>query len=873
VKLTRHETREIEAIVDEELRFHVEMRTAELVRLGHSEADARAEALRRFGDMAATRAACLDSDRRRHRSHRRRELLHAIGSDALFALRRMRRRPLGFAIIIVTLAVGIGASTAVFSVAEQVLWRPLPVAGEGQVVTLWETDPHEGPAPLPVAPGNFERWRALQRSFSGLGLADPYAYDLNDSGRLESVSAWRVTGGFFAALGVRPHLGRLPAAEEYTRGPPSAVVLSYDYWRDRFGGDPSIVGRSIDLDGAPTPVVGVLPRGLDYPRSKVGLWAPWVQPESDRLDHTRRHAQVVARLRPGVSAAAAQTDMDRVAKLVAVELGPRVASGGIRVQSLREHIAGPVRPALLALFGAVGLLLLIGCSNATSLLLSDAMAREGELALRAAVGATAWRVALQLLSECAVYAAASLLLGVLLASWGIDAFVALGPEDLPRRELVALDWDALGFAAAASLISALLVGAAPAVRAARTDMASLLRAGHAVTPPRRLRRVLVGGQVALALVLLVGASLLGRSFAALRSNSPGFAPRGVVELQMFLYDSNRTPEARRSRVAQYVSAFEAMPGIERAGAVTAMPFQPTQIEAEDDLTIAGSDARPRRVYTTAASPGYFDTMGVPIVRGRPFDERRDSESAPRVALINEVMARALFAGRDPIGQRVLVGVMDRPELREIVGVVGDVRPTTLDSEPRPELYIPMRQSGTGQVTFVARTSGAPHAALAALRERVAALDRLQSIYHAAVVDDLIDATLVERRFVLLIAAALSCVALFLALIGVYGLMSAETRARTREIGIRVALGARPRQIATMVMESGLRAVLPGVVLGLAGAALLMQAIRSMLYRVAPIDPLTFLYIGVGTLAVVAIAAYLPARRASSIHPMEAIRRE
>ncbi|HWM85975.1 MAG TPA: ABC transporter permease [Kofleriaceae bacterium] len=872
MRLTRHEAREIEAGIDQEFGFHLEMRTEQLIRQGYSPQDARAEALRRFGDAASARAACVESDRRWQRAHKRRELLLGLASDALFALRRMRRRPLAFAVIILTLGVGIGATTAVFSATHHVLWGPLPIADEERAVAVWETDPDRGESVLEVATGNFTMWQRLQRSFAAMGLAVPFGFDLDAGGRPQPVTAWLVTAGFLDALGASPALGRLFAPEEFGTSAPPVVILSHGFWRDRFAADPSIVGRSIRLDGTPTRVVGVLPEGLEYPRRAADVWAPTMLGEREQNDHSSRYSQVVARLGPGVSRAAASADMDRVARLVAAEVGPSASTGGIRVQPLREHVFGPVRPALLALLGAVGFLLLIGCSNVANLLLSDTVARERELALRAAVGATGARIAAQLFAECAVYAAFSGVLGVLLAAWGIDALVAFGPANFPRLASVALDWQAFGFAAAIALASALLVGVAPALRASRTEVASLLRSGEAVTPHRRLRSAFVSIEVALALVLMIGAGLLGRSFAALRGNDLGFAPVGVAELQMFLYDTNKTPEARRARVAEYVAAFEAMPGVERVGVVTALPFHPSQIDADDDLTVEGSLAPPRRVHTTVASPGYFDTMRVPIQRGRGFDDRRDHERGPRVALVNDALARSLFPGQDPIGKRVRVGVMDRPQVREIVGVVGDVRPKSLDSEPRPEIYVPMLQSGTGSVTFVVRTRGDPHQALLMLGERVAALDPGQAVYHAAVVEDLVDATLVERRFNLLIAATLSTVALFLAVIGVYGLMSFETTSRTRELGIRAAIGASPRRIAAMVLGHGLRTVMPGVVLGLLGAAILMHAIRSLLYRVEPVDPLTFFYIGAGTLAVVALAAYLPARRASAVHPMEAMRR-
>ena len=330
MKLSRHETREIEAGVDEEIRFHVEMRAEELVRMGHAPDEARAEALRRFGDLAATRAACVDSDRRRHRAHRRREMVRALGADARFALRRMRRRPLAFAVIILTLGVGIGASTAVFSVAEHVLWRPLPVADEDQVLTLWETDPQQGGARLEVSPGNFASWEQLQRSFVSLGLAYPSGFDHGRDGAREAVNAWRVTRGFLDALGAAPHLGRLFVDEDFARDAPGAgpaVVVSHAFWRDRLGADPAAVGRSIELDGAPSRVVGVMPPDLDYPRRQAAIWAPTLMSDHDRTDHASRYTQVVARLRAGVTPAAAQADMDRVAGLVHAQVAGAPTGG------------------------------------------------------------------------------------------------------------------------------------------------------------------------------------------------------------------------------------------------------------------------------------------------------------------------------------------------------------------------------------------------------------------------------------------------------------------------------------------------------------------------------------------------------------------
>jgi putative ABC transport system permease protein len=875
--------REIRFEVDEEIAFHLEMRWRELIAQGLSPAAAWDEARRRFGDLETTREVCMKSDGRLERRRAWSESLADARRDLALALRNMRRRPAFSALAAGTLALGIGATTAVWSAVDHVLLRPLPYRDAERVMTLRESDPAAGAPKQDVSPGNYHDWRRLAGGFSAMAIAEPSGFDLTDGSTPEPVAAWRVSEEWFTALGVEPVVGRGFVAEDYagSTGAPPAVVISHRLWQARYGGDLELVGRTIEVDRQAATVVGVLPPGLDYPEPK-DLWAPktWrVGPRYDeRTERGSSYMTVVARLTPGAGLEAARREMEHVGELLAAEHPATNAGVGVAVTPLREEIVGEVRPALVVLLGAVALVLAIACANVAGLLLGRASERGRELAVRVALGASRARLARQVLAEGLVLAVAGGVAGMAAAWAALRVVRAVAPPELPRLDALGLDGPVLAFAAGLTLAVAFACSAAPALRPApRGALRSSARAalGARSRGGSPLRRVLVVAQVAVGLVLLVGAGLLARSFLALTANDLGFEVERRAALQLFLWDLYPQRGARDQAAAAIAERMEALPGVREVAIVSALPFHPSQIDATDELGILGRPPLPgerRIVHTTVASPEYFPLAGIPVVEGRAFDDR-DRAGAPAVAVINRTLARRYFPGEDPIGKRVSVGVMSAPAEREIVGVVGDVRPTTFDSDPRAELYVPFAQSGNGSLTYVVETAGDPTPLLPALRAAVWDVNPDQSIYHAAAVEDLVAATLATRRFHLLLVGCLSAAALALAMVGIYGLLSYLTRQRTAEIGVRMALGASRGSVASLVVGSGLRLAAAGVALGLAGALLVTRFLRPLLYRVEPADPSTFVQIGLLVIAVCALACYLPARRAAAADPVTALRAE
>jgi putative ABC transport system permease protein len=868
---------EIRREVSAEIEFHLEMRIAELERRGLSPAAAREEALRLFGDMEKTRMVCVESDVRSERRSERREYLGEIIQDLGHGLRQLRHRPVFAATAILTLALGIGATTAIFSAADHVLLRPLPYGASDRVVTLWETDRRTGENKKQVSPGNFLEWRNRSKSFAALGLAEPSGFDLTGDGPPQALPAWRVTEGFFESLSVRPILGRAFSHEEYLANSEPVVLISHGLWQRRYGSDPSIVGRRIQLDFAPTTVAGVLPSWLEYPKPN-DLWAPKRYHHGEAQDRTSSYHNAVARLLPGVTLAQAQAEMDQVASALAAEYPQTNHNRGIKVVPLEEHLLGGVRPALLVLLGAVTFVLLIACANVAGLLLAWGSERAREFGLRAALGAGQARLARQLVTENLLLAMLGGGGAFIVARLGIEALKALSPPGLPRVDTIAVDARVLAFAMALTLLAAMLFGLGPALRFSRPDPVSSLRGGRSTAGPERsrLRRGLVIAEIALSVVLLIGAGLLVHSFVRLLDNNPGFSPERRVALQLFILDLNPKVEQRLQRVAQIAEAFRSTPGVYQVGVVSALPFHPHQIAARGRLLVDGRPAPPPgqepTVFTTVASPEYFEVVGIPLRRGRPFTTG-DRLDAPAVALINDTLARNFFPSEDAIGKNVTIGYMGRPVKREIVGIVGDVRPTALDSDPRPELYIPYAQSGTGSVTFVARTRTDPAGLIPALTSQVWQIDPDQAVYHSATLEGLISDTLAQRRFNLVILTAFSMAALLLATIGIYGLISFSTSQRTHEIGVRMALGARSADVVRMIVAEGIRLGIPGVLLGIAGALLLSRFMERMLYGVTPTDPWTFLEFGVLSVLISALAAYVPARRAARGDPVIALRQD
>lgn len=872
----RRSPRDVRREVDEELRFHLEMRRRELLAAGFSEAAADDEARRRFGDLDLTRRRCTESQLRKERRMRRREVLADLVQDLAVGWRALARRPGFAAAAVLVLALGLGASLAVFTVADHVALRPLPYRDAERVVTIFRTDPAAGEERGLAATGDFLDWQETARAFSALGLAEPFGFDLTGDGPPEPLPALLVTGGWFAALGVEPLGGRLPTAEDFAAAGPAPVLISESLWRRRFGADPGLVGRTIELDGAPTPVIGVLPDGVAFPEP-VSVWAPKLLRPGERDDQVADYRHAIGRLAPGVGLEQAQHDLDRVAALSA-ERHPRTHAGrGLAAIRLPDVVLGPVRPALHLLLAAAGLLLAIACANVAGLLLARGGERQTELAVRGALGAGRGRLARQLLTESLLLAALGGAAGLGLAALATPLLVRLLPPDLPRAAEIALDGRVLAVGLALTLATGLVAGLAPALRLARPPLAAALHAGgRASEDPRRarVRQALVVAEIALALVLLVTSGLLMRSFERLLDNDLGFAHEGRLALQLFLWDRNPTAAARAARVDEISSRLAALPGVEEVGVVSALPFHPSAIDIETEVRVEGRPRRPGEgaptAFATVASPGYFRALGIPLLSGRGFGVA-DRDGAPSVALVNRTLARRMFGGGDPRGERLAVGEEGRLGTVEIVGVVGDVRSKGFDSEPRPELYVPYAQARTGHVTFVVAAAGEAAPLLPLAQQAVWDVDPQQTISASATLADYVAGTIAERRFLLLLVASFSAVALLLAAVGTFALVSYSVAQRGHEMAIRRALGAPPRTLVASVLGQAARLGLPGVAVGLLLAATAGGALRPLLYQVAPSDPGTLVPVAALMLAVTLLGAWLPARRAAAADPATALR--
>lgn len=806
--------------------------------------------------------------------------MNSVFQDLRYAARRLLQAPGFTAIAVLTLALGIGPTTAIFSVIDTLMLRPLPYPGADRIVTLWQNNASDRLARDAVAPGTFLDWRERATVFTALAAADPYAYSLlRPDGRPEAVFAARVTEGFFDVLGVPAHRGRLFGPEHHRPGSGNVAAITFDLWRGRFGSNPNMVGSSISLDGEPFTVVGVLPPEFelgmlqDVPGER-SIWVARQEEGWERRERASRWWNVVARLKPGVSLEQARADLNRVASGLAAELPAANASTGVTVLPLRDHLVSGARTALLVLLGAVGLVLLIACANVANLLLARGTERERELAVRSALGAERGRLVRQLLTESVLLAMLGGALGIVLAFWGVDFIKAVAPADVPRINTVAVDARILVFAIVASLATAVIFGLAPAAQGWRPEIQRGLKGTHTSSEGAglRLRSGLIIGEIALALTLLVGAGLLLRSFAALLAVDPGFRKEGVLALQVFAWD-------RRDSVSQRVRFFEeterrigSLPGVASVGAVTAGPFTASDIGIRRLLSVdgraPGQPGHEMQVFVNHATPGYFQTIGIPIVHGRGF-EPSDRVGAPPVAVINETARRLYWRGEDPVGRRIALG-SDTTRF-EIVGVVGDVRLRSLEAEPRPEVYLAQRQTGWGGMTYYVRTRSDPPATLESAKRAIWAVDPLQDFYQTATLDDLMATTLAPRRFILLLLGTFAGFALVLAAVGIYGVISVIVTRRTHEMGIRLALGAPPQSVVGLVVGHGTRLALAGLALGLAGALVAGRALGSMLFGVGTRDVTTFIVAAATLFTVALVASYLPARRAARVDPMVALR--
>lgn len=867
-RLLRREQCEEE--LEKELSFHLDQHTKDLVAEGYSPEEARRQARLALGGPEQVKEKCRDVRGVRP--------LEELWQDLRYGVRTLRKNPRFTAVAVIVLALGIGANTAIFSVVNGVLLRPLPYPDSDQVVSIFQHDTKVGIERAPVSFANFIDYRARAQSFAGMAALRPFGFDWTGEGEPETFHAWLVTEDFFNVMGLGALHGRVPSREEFQPGRELVVVVSHGLWQRRFGGDPGVVGRRLTLDGKPFTVVGVMPPEFHL-MDKRGMIAPYTLNESDARRRGANFLTVVGRLKPGVPLTQAQTEMRDVAGRLAQEYPQTNREMSATVVRISEQMLGGVRPALLVLLGAVALVLLIACANVASLMLARGSERGRELAIRAALGAGRFRVVRQLLTESFIIALLGGIFGVLLAWWGLDMILALSPGSLPRSEHVGISLPVLGFAIALSLMTAVGFGLVPSLHFSRSDLQDTLKEGgrtaSAGVARHRLRRGLVVAEIALALVLLVGAGLLVRSFARLISVDPGFTPENALALQVHVYEQYPTPEQQSAFFEETLFRLAALPGVKAAGGTTAPPFE-NGIEVDSDFAIHGQPPpapgqEPTAQHTIVTSD-FFRAIGVKLSRGRVF-EKSDHANAPPVVIINETFARRYFPGEDPLGKQILVRRLTRPVVREIVGVVGDVRHTGLDSPTKPELFMHMLQVPFGSMTFVVRTDSDPVALLPAVKREVWSVNRNLPFYSVATMEQLIADTLKERRLSLALLGTFALLALAVAAVGLYGLISFSTSQRTHEIGVRMALGAQGRDIVKLILGEGLLLTLIGVALGAAGAFMLTSFMRGLLFGVSSSDPATYAAVAILLTAVALLACYLPARRATKVDPLIALRTE
>jgi putative ABC transport system permease protein len=804
--------------------------------------------------------------------------MESLWQDLRFGARMLLKKP-GFTLIaLVTLALGIGANAAIFSVVNTVLLRPLPYKEPERLVLLRETKLPQFPE-FAVAPANFLDWQKQNTTFERLVAMRPVTFNLTGTGDPEQLRGMGVTAGMVEMLGIQPLLGRGFLSEEHQPGKSNAVLLSHGLWRQRFGGDPHIINQTISLDGQSFTVIGVMPATFQFGYRETEFWTPIAftpQQAQNRGGHNL--SRVVGQLKPGVTFEQARAEMVTIAERLAAQYPETNASWNVMLMPLLDFTVRRIKPALLVLLGAVAFVLLIACANVANLLLARAAGRHRELAIRTALGAGRGRVIRQLLTESMLLSLVGGTVGLLLAGWGVRLLLALAPPDLPRLSDVSLDGRVLAFTALVTLLTGVIFGLIPAWQATKLNLNETLKdAGRGSTESGRqfVRSGLVVLEVASALVLLVGAGLMIKSFWRLQQVDPGFQPGNALTATVSL-PKRKYPEEHQ-QVAFFQQLLEkvgALPGVLEVGATSMVPLGDNDFVLSFDV-----DGRPplptnAQLSTNffAVSAGYFQAMGIPLVRGRLFTER-DSQASPHVALINETMARKIFPNEDPLGKRINFNGGDKPDWYEIVGIVGDVKHYGLAQETTLQTYEPYTQQTFSNMTLVVRTAGEPLALSGALRQAVLSLDREQPISSIRTLEQLVSTSIEQQQFSMLLLGVFAAVALVLAAVGIYGVLSYAVTQRTHEIGIRMALGAGQRHVLRLVVGHGMRLTLLGVGTGLLAAFGLTRLMASLLFGVSATDPLTFAAIVLLLLCVALFACWLPARRAVQVDPLVALRAE
>jgi putative ABC transport system permease protein len=794
--------------------------------------------------------------------------------DVRYALRLMRQRPGYTAVVIVTLALGIGANTAMFSAIHGVLLRPLPFGDPTQLVQIWENDRLNRKPRYFVAPANFDDWRRQTRSFEHVAAFVPQSGSVSGRGEPFHARAVVVTPNFFAALGVAPALGR--SLTDADGVPPNhrVLILSHAAWLARFAGDANVIDTAVQLGGTPYRIVGVMPRGFAFPDADVDLWRPAALSPELLATRAQHFFHVIGRIKPGISHEAARDDLERVA-IAAQKAYPQTNDQrGTTMVPLQEAIVGDVRRPMYALGAAVALLLLIACANVANLMLAQGASRRREMAVRTALGADRFRLARQLLVEGLILAVASGAAGIALAAWGTRALARVAADYVPRAADIHLDLSVLAFALALSLGSGVLLACVPALRGSRANVQGDLREGArgSIGGARWMRNALVVVEVAAAVVLVVGGALLLKSFWRVLQVQPGFTTSAVLSIDTELPPGRYDKDASvRQFYADFLARLSALPGVHAAAVVNNLPLSgqgwTAWLTIENAPRLAGE---PPEVGYRVATPGYLAAMQIPLLQGRWFSDADTPESL-KVVAVNKALADRFFRDRPAIGARIRLGPNPKAPWRTIVGVTANVHHEGPEVEPAAEAFEPFSQDTIGDLTVVVRADGDRSAIAAAVRATARSIDPAVALWRMQWMDGMMDERLAPRRLAMLIVEGFAAVALALALLGIYGVMSYAVTQRVAEIGVRMALGAGPAAIHRMVIRDGLWLAVPGLLAGGAAALLVTRFARGMLFDVSPTDPLAFATVGLGMLGVALMACYVPARRAARVDPLSAIR--
>jgi len=867
--------RQLDRDLEDELAFHLAKREQRNLETGMEANEARYAARRQFGNVSWTK----------QRSHEMWTFvsLESLAQDLRYALRMLRKSTAFSTVAILTLALGIGANSAVFSVVYSVLLKALPYRQEQRLVLIWETKANEGRDHNVVSPANFLYWQKHSTAFEQMATFFDDTSTLTREGEPEEIPSQGISTNLFSLLGISPMLGRDFSSDEGQRGHNHQVLLSYGLWQRRFGGDRAAIGKLIRLDGESFLVVGVMPPGVTLFASQgsltekvAQLWWPYGWRDEDWAPRGR-WMSAIGRLKPGVSLTQAQTEMNGLVASF-TKVYPDFETGwGVNLVPVREDLSSAIRPTLAVLLGAVGFVLLITCANVSNLLLSRASSRDREMAVRAALGASRWRIVRQSLTESLVLAILGGTLGILGAQWTLSAMVLLIPKTL-HMSPIHLDWRMVVFTTAVSLLTGLTFGLAPAWDTARIGISDALReAGQAQTGVRghHIRNALAVAQITLSLVLLAGAGLLMRSFVMLSSVDPGFNPRNLLTLRISL------PSVKYAKPNQYIDFFQqlleqvrTLPGVRAATIDNSFPL--TGMTPGTDFDIAGKPARARGqerlTDVQLVGSDYFRTMRIPVLRGRTFSDREETIES-HVVIVSDSLARQYFPGEDPLGHKIRIDMKDKNDFSEIIGVVGDVKRQGLDTTPVAMSYWPHAELPFSSMMLAVRTDGDPFAKVAPIRDIVHRMDSDLPLSDVATMDQALGDSVARQHFGAVLVTIFAAIASFLAAIGIYGVVAHAVSLRTREFGIRMALGAEQRDVWSLVFRFGFAISSIGVALGVAGTLALTPLIRGLLFGVGTHDPGTIAGVAALLMAMALAACWIPARRATHVDPIVALHYE